>query len=396
MDPSRIDLTDFAFWQADPHPTFDWLRANQPVFWHEAGPKPFWAVTRFDDISYINTQTGLFKSSSGVNLEGVPEEAAGAFEGNIVLLDDPEHRWLRAIVSKGFTPNSVRAMEPHIRELASDIVDRAIALGRCDFVDDVAVPLPITVIGELIGMPDRDLAKRWSDAIEKIGGSDLEARKEAIELTMYVGGVLAELAEERRIEPRDDLLSALVHAEVDGRKLTPAEHLGFMLLLNFAGNETTRSALAGGVLALLDHPEQMERIRRDPSLIPSAVEEILRFVTPVTYFARTATQNVLLSGKEIRAGETIAMWFTSGNRDEAMFPDPHRLDVGRMPNRQLAFGAGGAHFCLGAALARLELRVMLELLLQRVSSIELTGDVVRAESNFVRGVVSMPVELTAA
>jgi cytochrome P450 len=210
-------------------------------------------------------------------------------------------------------------------------------------------------------------------------------------LTQRVGVRLDELAAQRLAEPRNDLLSALVHAEVEGRRLTAAERLGFMLLLNYGANETTRSALAGGMLALLEHPEQFDRLRRDPSLIPTAVEEFLRYVTPLTNLTRTATQDLVLRGQRIREGDTLAMWFISGNRDEEVFTDPHRLDVGRMPNRQLSFGAGGPHHCLGAALARLELRVMFELLVERFTEIRLTGEVVRQQSTFVRGITSMPV-----
>jgi cholest-4-en-3-one 26-monooxygenase len=390
---SDIDLTDMRLWTTDPHPAFAWLREHEPVSWRAEGPNPFWAITRFDDISYVNAQPALFSSSPGITIEEIRDDVVGAFEGNLTLMDDPEHRWMRAIASRGFTPNRVRAMEPHIRELAAGILDHAAQLGECDFVEDVALPLPIAVIAELTGLPDRDLARRWSDAITSLGHPDPGVRQRAMDLTMHVSQVLTELAVQRQTEPRNDLLSALVHAEVDGRRLTSAEHLGFMLLLNFGGNETTRSALSSGMLALLANPNQLTRLRREPRLIPSAVEELLRYVTPLTYAARTATQDVELGGRRIKAGDKVVMWFISGNRDVEVFAHPNRLDVGRMPNRQLSFGPGGAHFCLGAAVARLQLRVMLEMLTQRFSEIELTGEVVLQESNFVRGVVSMPVRL---
>lgn len=394
MTQTTIDLTDVALWLDDPHPTFDWLRANEPVFWHDSGQERFWAVTKFEDIVFVNTEHRLFSSSGGVNIGGIPSEVSRFFEGNVLLLDDPEHHWLRAIVSKGFTPNSVRSLEPYVRELAAGIVDKAAALGSFDFVDAVAAPLPITVIAELIGMPDRELARKWSEAVESLGSPTPKVRRAAMALTQRVSVRLDELAAQRLAEPRNDLLSALVHAEVEGRRLTAAERLGFMLLLNFGANETTRSALAGGMLALLEHPEQFDRLRRDPSLIPTAVEEFLRYVTPLTNLTRTATQDLVLRGQRIREGDTLAMWFISGNRDEDVFTDPHRLDVGRMPNRQLSFGAGGPHHCLGAALARLELRVMFELLVERFTEIRLAGEVVRQQSTFVRGITSMPVTVS--
>lgn len=391
MDRSTINLTDVAMWTSDPHPTFDWLRANAPVSWQERPDGGFWSITKFDDIVFVNTEPSLFSSSSGVTLSAIPADVASAFEGNILLLDDPDHHWLRAVVSRGFTPNSVRALEPHIRQLATAIVDRASTLGRFDFVDEIAAPLPITVIAELIGMPDHALAREWSEAIENFSSPQPKVKQAALALTRRVAVVLDELAGQRLAEPRNDLLSALVHAEVDGRRLSAAERLGFMLLLNFGANETTRSALAGGMLALLENPAQFDRLRADPSLVPIAVEEFLRYVTPLTNLTRTATAEVVLGGQRIRAGDKVVMWFISGNRDEDVFPDPHRLDVGRMPNRQLSFGAGGPHHCLGAALARLELRVMFELLIDRFPTLRLDGPVVRQESTFVRGVAAMPV-----
>jgi cholest-4-en-3-one 26-monooxygenase len=293
----------------------------------------------------------------------------------------------------------VTELEQHIRALATGIIDKVAPEGRCDFVADVAAELPLQVIAEMMGVPleDRHRLFEWSNRL--IGFDDPEysvtperQQEAAAELFMYANG----LAAERRAQGQvgDDIIGALLGAEVDGEGLTEAEFDLFFLLLAVAGNETTRNLVSHGLLALIEHPEERARLLADPTLLPAAVEEMLRWGTPVMYFRRTATHDVELHGQRIRAGDKVTMWHISGNRDEAVFDQPDRFDVGREPNDHIAFGGGGPHFCLGANLARLEIRVMFEELLRRVPDMELDGPVVRLRSNFINGIKRMSVRFT--
>ncbi len=395
MPADSFDLTQPEFWMADPYPTLAWLRRNDPVHRHEVeGTQPFWAVSRHQDIAYVSKTPEVFCSGRGVGMvlvTGARPQAA-----NMVEMDDPRHRFLRALVQSGFTPGAVGRLEAHVRELTTEILDTAaeIPAGEVDFVDDVASRLPSAVIGELLGMPreDQHLIKEWSDVITDPDPSATVADRMAARDAMFA--YLGRMQEGRAGAPRDDLVSLLMQAEVDGEALTLPEQQSFFMLLEFAGNETTRNVIAGGMLALDENPEQKARLLLDPSRLPAAGEEMLRWTSPVSNFRRTATIDTELGGRTIREGDWVVLLYGSGNRDEDVFDEPDRFDVGRSPNPHLALGIG-PHFCLGAWLGRLEIRVMFEELLRRFPDVQVTGPIERNRSNFVRGIARMPVELGA-
>ncbi len=382
-----------------PHDTFRLLRREAPVYWHpEPGGGGFWAITKYDDVVAVSMDPATYSSAlRGSLIEDPPEDAMPVMRSLLINQDPPQHTKYRRLVSKGFTPAMVRRLEPHIRELTSRIIDRVAPLGQCDFVTDVAAELPLQVIVELMGIPmeDRHQVFDWSNrmlgnADPEYSGSLEEARKASLELYAYAN----QLASKRKRDPQDDLVSVLMRADVDGEALTEAEFDAFFMLLAVAGNETTRNAIAGGMLALIQHPEQRARLLADPSLLPLAVEEMLRWVSPVIHFRRTATRDTELRGQRIRRGDKVVIYYASANRDEEYFPDGDVFDVGRTPNEHVAFGPGGPHFCLGANLARLEMRIMFEELLRRLPDMELAGPVERLRSNFINGIKHMPVRYT--
>jgi cholest-4-en-3-one 26-monooxygenase len=300
-------------------------------------------------------------------------------------------------VSRGFTPRTIRRLEEHIVDTTRAIVDRVIERGECDFVTDLAAELPLQVIAEMMGVPqeDRHLLFEWSNRM--IGSDDPEyqlgenAQSQAqMELFAYAQS----LAEERRAHPRDDIITTLLEAEVDGDRLSELELNLFFLLLAVAGNETTRNLTAHGMLALFDHPDERKKLQADMSLLPSAIEEMLRWGTPVMYFRRTATRDVELRGTQIAEGDKVALWYISANRDEAQFVDPYEFRVERSPNEHIAFGGRGPHFCLGANLARAELRAIFQEILTRMPDMEPTAEPQRLRSNFINGIKHLPVEFT--
>jgi cytochrome P450 len=299
-------------------------------------------------------------------------------------------------VSRGFTPRAIRDLEPHTHQIVGAILDRVAPKGGCDFVTDVAAELPLQVIAEFLGVPPEDRHKlfHWSNRLigsedPEYGASQQEARGAAIEMFVYANG----LAEERRRAPGEDLVSAILHGEVAGERITMPEFDSFFLLLAIAGNETTRNLISHGMWLLIQHPEARERLIREPGLLPCAVEEMLRYRPPVMYFRRTATRDVELRGQRIRAGQKVTLWYPSANRDEEVFASPDVFDIARTPNNHLAFGVG-EHFCLGSHLARLEIRVIFEHLLRRLPDIELDGEPSYLRSHFIDGVKSMPVRFT--
>jgi cytochrome P450 family 142 subfamily A polypeptide 1 len=298
-------------------------------------------------------------------------------------------------VYKGFTPKRVAGLEPHVRAVVTQIIDKVAPLGRCDFVRDVATPLPMVLIAEMLGVAedDRDALQEWSDRV--IAGADgpENVTTDVLEAFDQFSRYITEVLEDRRHRPVDDLVSILVHAEIDDERLSEEELIFESLLLLVGGNETTRNVIAGGMEALIRHPEQRAKLVADPSKIPVAVEEMLRWVSPVLNMKRTATRDVELHGEKIREGDQVLLMYASANRDEDVFDAPERFDVERDPNPHLAFGFG-PHFCLGASLARLNLRVMFEELLRRVPDMELApgAELTRTPSSFMRGLVSMPVE----
>jgi cholest-4-en-3-one 26-monooxygenase len=314
----------------------------------------------------------------------------------LINMDPPDHGKFRRLVSLGFTPRMIAKLEPHIRRCAKSIVDGIAAKGSCDFVRDVAAELPLQVLADLLGLPQEDRAKIFDWSNRLIGFDDPEfqtsmadARIAASEVWMYSQA----MGDQRRGKTGDDLLTILVNAEIDGEKLTEMEVNSFFLLLCVAGNETTRNTISGGMLALMENPDQRERLMADRSLLATAADEMVRWVTPVMHFRRTATKDLEIRGQHIKQNDKVVLLYPSANRDEEVFANADKFDVGRTPNEHLGFGVG-EHFCLGNNLARMELRIMFEELLNRIPDIELTGPVRRLRSNFINGYKSMPVKFT--
>ncbi len=381
-----------------PHDAFRFLRAEAPVYFHpEPGGAGFWAVTKYEDIVTVGKDPGRFSSHrGGTNIRDYPPEDLSAIQMMMVNMDPPQHTKFRRLVSQGFTPRMVAQLEPRIREVTRTILDNVVRTPECDFVTSIAAELPLQVIAELLGIPFEDRGKVFAWSNRLVGFDDPEfqtsledGKQAAMEVWMYAN----ELAGARKGRQGKDLVSVLMDAEVDGVQLTEMEFDSFFLVLAVAGNETTRNLISGGMLALMEHPDQWARLVADPSLIPSAVEEMLRWVTPVMYFRRTATCDTELRGVKIKENQKVCLYYTSANRDEDVFPDPQRFDVGRTPNEHLAFG-GGQHFCLGANLARLEIRVMFEELVRRFPKIEPRGPARRLQSNFINGFKEIPARLT--
>jgi cholest-4-en-3-one 26-monooxygenase len=397
-----VDLFDpDAYAQAVPHATFALLRREAPVYRHlRTGLPPFWAVTRYHDIVKVSRDWATFSSERrGALLREPPEEALETQRLMMLNMDPPRHAKLRGLVNKGFTPRMISRLTPPIRRICTQIVDTVSERGECDFVTEVAAELPLQVIAELLGIPESDQHQvfEWSNTM--IGSDDPEWQRspeEATSAAMAMYAYANELALQRRDSPRDDLVSVLMRAEVDGEQLTELEFDVFFLLLAVAGNETTRNLISGGMLALIEHPDQRRRLRDDPSLLDTGVEEMLRWVTPVMQFQRAAQHDTEIGGQHIAAGDRVAVYYVSANRDEAVFEEPDRFDVGRSPNEHLTFGGGGPHFCLGANLARLEIRVMFEEVLRRLPDTELNGPPRRLRSNFINGLKAMPVRFTPA
>jgi cytochrome P450 family 142 subfamily A polypeptide 1 len=382
-----IRLTDGAFYGADPHPHLAWMRENAPVYWDETGQ--VWGITLYEDVLALSRDTQTWRSRGGIR----PDSPAMPY---MIDMDDPDHRKRRALVSKGFSPRRVLDHEARIREISVDLLERARARGRFDFVRDVAAWLPLVVIGDMLGVDPADHARllEWSEAMILGTGATTLARVEDAsrafdDYAAYQRRVLAD----RRTHPRDDLVSVLVHSEVDGERLSEDELVMETLLILIGGDETTRHVLTGGMYQLLLHPAQRELLAREPARIPTAVEEMLRWVSPIQNMARTASRDVELRAQQIREGDKVILLYPSANRDAAVFPDPFRFDVTRTPNDHLAFGIG-AHFCLGANLARLELRVLLEEVLRRMPGLTLATSEpppLRA-SNFISGLETLMVE----
>ena len=390
----QIDLTSPEFWMADPYPALARLRETDPVYYHDTSTFPFWALTRHDDIVAVSKNPQAFCSGRGIAIQGGSGKDMEAFD-NLVTMDDPAHKWLRALVSRGFTPGRIRTLESHVRALTTSILDEVAGEPQIDFVEDVAALLPSYVIGELLGVPreDQHLIKVWSDAITEGGGGGKGQNEDGFAAIAQMMEYLADMQQSRRRSPTDDLVSQLMHAEIDGRLLSEQALRGFFLLLEFAGNETTRNTIVGGLLALLDNPEQRALLAGNPDLIGSAAEEMLRFVSPVTHFRRTATADADIRGRVIKEEDWLVLFYGAGNRDPEVFTQPDRFDVTRDPNPHIALGGGGPHYCLGAALGRLEIRVMFEELLRRFPDIALAGSPTRVRSNFIRGFKTMPVHM---
>ncbi len=381
-----------AFTKGFPHDVFRELRRAAPVYWHEGdyqGGRGYWIISRYDTIKSISRQPLLFSSAAGTSVE-----ERGTDFVSMISMDPPDHRRYRALVSSGFTPRRISEQEPHHREIVKAILDGVIERGHCDFVVDVAAELPLRVIAELLGVPQAACHDIFDWSNRMIGSQDPEyvvsleeATSAAQEMYVYANG----LAEERLAEPQHDLMSAILHGEVDGSRLSIMEFDSFFLLLAVAGNETTRNLISHGMLLLLEHPEALAKLRADRGLVPGAVEEMLRFRPPVIYMRRTALEDTELEGQRIRKGDKLLLYYPSANRDEAVFPAPDVFDIERRDNHHLAFGVG-EHFCIGTHLARLETRVMFEGILERMHDIELSGPVSYLRSNLIDGIKHMPIK----
>jgi cytochrome P450 family 142 subfamily A polypeptide 1 len=391
--PTRtdIDLLDGRWYAGEPHDTWTWMRANAPVYHDEAND--VWAITKYDDILRISKDPATFSSHRSPRPHGDPLPM-------MISMDDPDHVRRRKLVNRGFTPKRVRDKESEIRAICDAIIDRVCERGECDFVWDIAAPLPLLLIGDMLGFPREryDDLLRWSDdMIRGTTATDDEARLLAMHAGIEFRAFQLEVIKDRRSRPpADDLVSILCHAEVDGERLDDESVVQESLLILIGGDETTRHVITGGMLALLAHPEEQARLAADvPGRIEAAVEEMLRWVTPIKNMSRTATRDVEVRGQTLRAGDQLIMLYPSANRDEDVFPDPFRFDIERHPNNHLAFGFG-THFCLGSSLARLELRIMFERLLTRLPDLHLAVDErppYRA-SNFISGPEEMPVRFT--
>jgi len=393
-----IDLLDHTVWEeGPPNELFRRLRGESPVHWHpEKKGSGFWAVTRYRDVLHVSRSAPLFSSYLGGTMISDPSEIDLLGIRLMMLnMDPPPHTKLRALVNKGFTPRMVEQLRSRIEELAAAIVERAAAMGELDFVTDVAGELPSYVIAEMMGIPLEDgrelyrLTERMHTTTPTV-----EARTSARDAIVEMLAYSAALRSRKRAQPGSDIASALLAAEVDGEKLGDLEFDGFFLLLINAGGDTTRNLVGGGMLALLEHPAEYARLRADRSLLPTAIEEMLRFVSPVIHMRRTASADTELGGQRIRAGDKVVLWYGSANRDDEIFPSPDRFDVARSPNEHVAFGGGGVHYCLGANLARVEIHALFERILDRLSGLELAGRVERVPSVFINGPRRMPVRLT--
>jgi len=399
LDARSLDYSDpETFGNGFPHEAFRQLRHEAPVYWQERdheGNRGFWVVSKYADVKYVSKNPRLFSSQGSITIRD--PIAQNAASGRMMLMmDPPEHARYRKLVSSAFTPRRIEALETHVREIVRAILDNVAHKGECDFVTDVAAELPLQVIAEFLGVPPADRHKifEWSNKL--IGFEDPEFQRTmgdgmaaALEMYMYAN----RLAEERLREPQDDIVSVLLSAEVDGEKLSAQEFNAFFLLLAVAGNETTRNLISHGMRLLMEFPEARQRLLADPSLLPSAVEEMLRYSPPVMYFRRTCTQDTELRGKRIAKGDKVTVWYPSANRDEDIFDAPDAFEVTRSPNDHLAFGVG-EHFCLGSHLARIEIIAIFEQLLVRMPDMQLAGPIRFLKSHFINGVKSMPVRFS--
>jgi cytochrome P450 len=406
-----ISLENDDFAEGVPHETFALLRREAPVWWYDWPlGRGYWCVTKHADVVAVSRDTKTFTSEQGANLEDLDEEQR-IVRQSMLETDPPRHTRLRGLVGPSFTPRAIKAYELALRELTAAVLDNALPLGEFDFIEEVAKQLPIRVLARLLGAPDEDTDRLidWGDRM--IGNTDPELADvlsdgpesdqyrmlpfrspASLELFEYAH----QIAAARRRAPEEDLVSKLVQSEIEGERLTEQEIDAMFLLLVVAGNETTRQAIAHGMLALAEHREQWRRLADDPQLVWTAgADEILRWSSPVLHFRRTATRDVELGGQTIRAGDKVVVWYVSANFDEEVFADALRFDVGRQPNPHITFGGGGPHFCLGAHLAKLEVQVMFDALLPRLADIELTGRPERMRTNFTNALKRMPVRVTA-
>ncbi|GAB2810152.1 steroid C26-monooxygenase Cyp125 [Actinocorallia aurea] len=384
-----------------PHEQWTWLRHHDPVHWHY-DPDPnvpgFWAITKLDDIIHVSRNPDLFSAAIRTSMfQEMTDEDLALQQQMMLFMDPPKHTRQRSYVNRGFTPRMINKLRSHIEEITHRLIDDVCETGEAEFVRQIAAPLPLQTICELMGAPieDADFLFEKSNMLVGYDDPELQATPEvaqaaAAEIYMYAQNI----AEQRKAEPRDDIATKLLQPDENGNLLTDDEFNLFILMLTIAGNETTRTATAGGIVAFFEHPDQWARLKEDPSLIASAADEIVRWTSPLNLFRRTATQDVELRGKKIKAGDKVVMFYPSGNRDEEHFENPFAFDIGRGLNPHIGFGGGGPHYCLGTHLARMNLTVLFGALAERLPDIEQAGEVRRMRSNFVNGFKEIPVRFT--
>ena len=415
----EIDLSDLAFWErpwAEREGAFARLRSERPLAHFEEpdmallsplGPPPgagYRAVTRHADVTEISRHPEIYCSGQGaVSIFDLPEEMVEYFAG-MISTDNPRHARLRRIVSAAFNPRRILSIENSIEEVADRVIDRACGLGECDFVTEIAAALPLEIICDMMGVPPSEYATVFHSSNVILSSGDPEFIPEGsdpvlagLEAGQQLTGLMHELSAHRVDHPTDDLTTALISTNIDGESLTQAELASFFILLLTAGNETTRNAIAHGLWAFTEHPDQRALWQADPATIATTgVDEIVRWGTPVIWMRRTVTEDTVLSGEELCAGDKVLLFYNSANRDEDVFEDPFRFDVRRNPNPHVGFGAAGPHFCLGAHLARREIDVMLRKLLVRLPDIEATAEPDRLRSPFINGIKHLPCRFTPA
>ncbi len=414
LSVDEIDLSDPQFWARpieEREGAFAVLRAERPIpFMKErdfpempipTGPG-YWALTRHAEILEVSRNPEIYCSGKGAtSIADLPPQF-NEFFGGMINMDDPRHGHQRRIVSRGFTPKALARIEADVARRADAIIDQVIERGECDFVADIAAPLPLEIICDMMDIPQsqQKMVFEKTNCILGLGdpdftpvGGDLIAT--ALSAGAELAGLMNELAEIRRVTPGDDLTSALLNADLEDGAMSGAELASFFVLLVVAGNETTRNAISHGMKALCDYPDQRRLWEADfAGLASTAVEEIVRWATPVIHMRRTCTRDTVLGGQQMKEGDKVVLFYSSANRDEEVFTDPHRFDLARTPNEHVGFGGPGPHFCMGANLARREIRVMFDRILHRLPGLEITGPPARLQSNFINGIKRMPCEFT--
>lgn len=406
------DITDpETYLNGVPHATFKRLRDEDPVsWWDEKEGSGFWAVTRYDDLLYVSHNPRLFSSARGIRLEEMDDEELAARQ-TLMEMDPPEHTAYRRLVQAPFLPREVAAYEEDIRLLARAVIDEVQGQNEFDFVEAIARKLPMRMLGKLLGVPDSDGPWLVSRGDALIGNTDPEFTSYPVGLvdtdayrlmpfrspvSLELFEYAAEQARQRREHPTDDVISMLLMPKRDGEPLSEHQFKNFFALMVAAGNDTTRYTTVAGLHALLEHPDQLAELRDNPALMPTAVEEMLRWGSVTMHFRRTATQDTELAGKPIKAGDKVVIWFVSADFDERQFPDPYRFDIKRQPNDHVAFGLKSPHKCIGEHLARVEIKVLFEELLPRLADVRLNGPVERLRSNFITGIKHLPLRVSWA
>jgi cholest-4-en-3-one 26-monooxygenase len=398
-----IDLWDMdQYTEAIPYEQLRRLRAEAPVFHHHDPQQPngFWAITRHEDVVYVSRNPELFSSAEKTALiTELAEEQLAQQQMFMLNQDPPDHTRMRSLVNRGFTPRMIAKLEERIQETCDEIVAQALAKGEGDFVTLCAAELPLIVIAELMGVPLEDRHKVFDWSNRMVGGDDPEygvTDEERLGAATEMWAYASALAEEKRKQVKDDIVSKLISADEEGNVLSELEFDLFFMLLAVAGNETTRNAISGGMYALTQHPEEWTKLKGDPALIQTAADEIVRWVTPVHLFRRTALKDIELGGQTIRKGDKVVIFYTSANRDESVFENPDVFDIAREPNPHVGFGGGGPHFCLGRHLAKLEIECFYRSLIAHCDRVELVAEPRRLRSNFIMGIKEMTVRFVPA